>query len=68
MEYGRPQQLVMYLGYRAVIAKEMTQTFTRVYGAEDYNGRTYTNPQMMQVKERFRYTSQSVDLGFRFFF
>lgn len=62
------QVLVMYLGYRAVIAKEMSQTFTRVYGAEDYNGRTYTNPQMMQVKEKFRYTSQSVDLGFRFFF
>ena len=62
------QVLVMYLGYRAVVAKEMSQTFTRVYGAEDYNGKTYKNPQMTQVKERFRYTSQSVDLGFRFFF
>ena len=62
------QVLVMYLGYRAVIAKEMSQTFTRVYKAEDYDGKTYKNPRMMQVKERFRYTSQSVDLGFRFFF
>lgn len=62
------QVLVAYLGYRAVVAKEMSQTFTRIYDAEDYNGKTYKNPQMMQVKEKFRYTSQSVDLGFRFFF
>lgn len=62
------QVLVAYLGYRAVVAKEMSQTFTRIYDAEDYNGKTYTNPKMTQVKEKFRYTSQSVDLGFRFFF
>lgn len=62
------QVLVAYLGYRAVIAKEMSQTFTRIYGAEDYNGKTYKNPQMMQVKEKFKYSSQNIDLGFRFFF
>lgn len=62
------QVLVAYLGYRLVVAKEMSQTFTRVYDAEDYNGKTYTNPKMTQVKEKFKYSSQSIDLGFRFFF
>ena len=32
------------------------------------NEKTYKNPQMMQVKEKFKYSSQNIDLGFRFFF
>lgn len=58
----------LYLGYRVVASQKMEQTFKRVYGADDFDGKTYTNPKIMDSKEEFNYFTHNIDFGLKFFF
>ena len=59
---------VIYLGYRFVASMEMEQNFTRIVSADDFDGKTYLNPVFVDTTEKFKYMSNNVDLGIRFFF
>lgn len=58
----------LYLGYRVIVSQKMEQTFKRVYGADDFDGTTYTNPKIMDSKEEFNYFTHNIDFGLKFFF
>jgi len=64
----------IYLGYRGVFSKDFEQTFTRITGVDGYGGNYYTsdgtyyNPQFQQVKEKYNFQTQNIDLGIKFFF
>jgi len=60
--------LVLYLGYRGIFAREMKQTFSRIYGASAFDGVIYDNPLIMDSEERFTFRAHNIDLGVRFFF
>lgn len=57
-----------YLGYRFVISGKMEQEFTRIIDADNFDGKIFTNPKFFDTKEKFRYMSNSVDVGLKFFF
>ncbi len=64
-----PEQVVAYLGYRILYMKEMEQTFTRLIGANNFDGNVYYDPVFKQSTETYQVPIlHNIDLGFKFFF
>lgn len=64
-----PEQVVAYLGYRILYMQEMEQTFTRVIGANNFDGNVYYDPVFKESTETYQVpVLHNIDLGFKFFF
>ena len=62
-------QVVLYLGYRALFVQDMEQTFTRIISANSFNGTSYYNPTFVQSTEKFSFPQiHNIDFGLKFFF
>lgn len=77
--FSDDDSLIMYFGYRGIFSQDMEQTFTRIYDVNligvvtnqdvnDFDGRTYYNPQFFKSKERFGFQAHNIDLGVKFYF
>lgn len=64
-----PERVVGYLGYRILYMQEMEQTFTRLIGANNFDGSIYYDPVFTQSTETYQVPIlHNIDLGFKFFF